>query len=148
MSSLSSCRNLPVPSSPPLFHLIWIPVGSLMSRLILIPSSTAALSTDLNTDEILCLPKPLRRFANWAFGHDDLLSLQVLPFGDFSYSDRFGGHNHLVCPHAWPIRKPTTNKETPLTFRPLRETDNELWSLIDHNMDFLGACPAEPIVAD
>lgn len=104
---------------------------------------------NLDVHEISHLPGPLLKFANWAFGLDGLPSLQVLAFGDFSYNGRFQFYyNHVFCRHTWSFRTPDMNMELALTFRPIRETDKELWCLIHDNRDFLQSCPAESIVAD
>ena len=104
--------------------------------------------------EILSLSSGLLQFANWAFGPDGLLGLQVLAFGDFSYDGRFHNHNHFFCRHTWSIRNPEddslqqSNDELILKFRPIRENDRELWELIDQNTEFLEACPTDPIIHD
>lgn len=103
---------------------------------------------NLDAHVISHLPGPLFKFANWAFGLNGLPSLQVLAFGDFSYDGRFQSHVHVFCRHAWSFRTPDMNKALTLSFRPIRDTDRELWSLIHDNRDFLESCPAESIVAD
>jgi hypothetical protein len=96
-------------------------------------------------------PKELSRslvdFAKWAFGVNGIPSLQVLAYGDFSFHGRFAWNNHILCRQTWKI--PRTNKskkDKEFPFRPLRESDIEMMELIRENMDFLEACPLDPIV--
>jgi hypothetical protein len=91
---------------------------------------------DANRDKVLHLPGNLLSFANWAFGSDGLSLLRILAFGDFSYDNLFQFNNHVFCRHTWSIRDPDTNKQTVFTFRLVRGTDYELWSIIYHHMDF------------
>jgi hypothetical protein len=100
---------------------------------------------DRSMAEILDSNQPLKQFANWVFGPDGLLSLRVLAFGDFSYMDRLRDSNHLLCRHSWSFQHPRTKEVVALAFRHVEKTDHVLWSLVELNKDFLGACPTEPI---
>jgi hypothetical protein len=103
--------------------------------------------------ELKNLPRNLLRFARWAFGADGIPSLQVLAYGDFSFEDRFGSKNHILCRQAWKVprrKKDSTaradKEDKVLPFRPIRITDIKMMELVSENMDFLGACPVDSIV--
>jgi len=91
-------------------------------------------------------------FAHWAFGADGIPSLQVLAYGDFSFEDRFGP-SHILCRKTFTFPK-SREKSTiegdeevrTLPFRPIRDSDIEMMELVNENMDFLAACPVDPIV--
>jgi len=112
---------------------------------------------DLNAmDELRELTKTARNFlpfAHWAFGDDGIPSLQVLAYGDFSFEDRFKWKNHILCRQTWTV--PNLKKDNTvgddednivLPFRPIRDSDIKMMELVNENMDFLGACPVDPIV--
>jgi hypothetical protein len=99
----------------------------------------------------------LVEFANWVFGSEGIRSLEVLAVGDFSFDGRYEKFgNHLLCKHSGSIRNPEKDlpysDEVPadlsLMFRPLRKTDEDVWDLVNANMDFLGACPVDQIMED
>lgn len=112
---------------------------------------------DLNAmDELTELTKTARNllpFAHWAFGADGIPSLQVLAYGDFSFEDRFKWKNHIFCRQTWTVPKLKKDNtvgddedNTVLPFRPIRDSDIKMIELVSENMDFLGACPVDPIV--
>jgi hypothetical protein len=78
-------------------------------------------------------------FADWVFGKDGIKSLEVLAIGDFSHHGRFRANNSLLC------RCKQDTRDQTAAFRPVVETDISLCSFIHRNMDFLTACPVEPI---
>lgn len=94
----------------------------------------------------------LLKVANWVFGPDGLLSLQVLAIGDFSYNFRSHNQNNFFCRRTCSIQSPgddtlqPSNDEPTLIFRPMRKKDRDLWELVDRNMGFLKACPTDAIL--
>jgi hypothetical protein len=89
----------------------------------------------LSRDKVL--DPSVEAFAKWIFGEDGIKSLKVLAIGDFSYHGRFRADNSLLC------RQDRTDQTA--AFRRVEETDIPLCSLIYSNLDFLMACPVEPI---
>jgi hypothetical protein len=65
-----------------------------------ITHSTASLESFNNIAKISRLPGGLLQFVNWAFRPDSIPALQVLAFGNFSYSSRFYNYNHLFSRHT------------------------------------------------
>lgn len=98
------------------------------------------------------LPDDLLWFAIWAFGPEGIQSLKVLAYGDFSYQGRHRSTNAILCRNEWKFPKPTgyivTGKEenTEISFRPIRDSDIEMMEMVHENMDFLEACPVDPIL--
>lgn len=75
----------------------------------------------------------------WMFSGDGLPTLQVLAIGDFSNAGRWADHNMLLC------RDESLQEQEGLNFRTLTDGDAQHWDMIDDNMDFLTACPADPL---
>jgi hypothetical protein len=127
-----------------------------------VPSRPHASESDLDNAErdldleaayqLQDLPDDLLWFALWAFGPEGIPSLKVLAYGDFSYQGRHRSTNAILCRNEWKFPKPTgyivTGKEenTEISFRPIRDSDTEMMELVYENMDFLEACPVDPIL--
>jgi hypothetical protein len=95
------------------------------------------------------LLEELFSFANWAFGPEGFLGLDIVAFGDFSYQGRFSRNTLLLCrnkPSSSPANPDTTQQGTALTFRNMRKNDRELWDLLKRNAGFLEACPTQSIL--
>jgi len=93
------------------------------------------------------ITKDLDKFAQWAFGHDGIKSLQVLAFGDFSYNGRYSKGNMLLCRQANSVRMqrgglPGKN------YRHITKGDRSLRGLLHKYSHALQACPTEGLLED
>jgi hypothetical protein len=119
------------------------------------PASQSSMSdADLeDMQELVNLPGSLLSFAKWAFGADGIPSLQVIAYGDFSFGTRFKLQSHIICRQAFTFSKrkqaeaPGTSETIQLPFRPIRDSDIKMMELVNENMDFLGACPVDHLMA-
>ncbi|KAH8816664.1 hypothetical protein F5884DRAFT_873409 [Xylogone sp. PMI_703] len=94
-------------------------------------------------------------FAAWAFGPDGIPSLKILAYGDFSYDGRYAAKNMLLGRKKWDFPKPKIGASAAegeeveiveLPFCLVEEGDQWMKDMVAENMDFLSACPMEPIV--
>jgi hypothetical protein len=108
------------------------------------PDSPASGESAQNLGPILT--KPLRNLAQWAFGPEGLLSLQVIAFGDFSYEGRYANSQVLLVRNTAESDSRHGTKEH--TFRRIRLTDQWQNDLISRYSQMLAACPTSPLLED
>ena len=99
--------------------------------------------------------KSLLAFADWAFGPSGFCSLQILAYGDFSYSGRYAQQQFL-------FRRSTAfevslgqsgevpsdaGEEILTTFHMMANADKTLWDLTEVPEDVLGSCPVDDLMA-
>lgn len=90
------------------------------------------------------MPQNLKELALWAFGPRGISSLQVLAYGDYSFSGRFQDEYHTLVRQSW--ADPFMPGVKALPFRPLRSSDAKMKEIIQENMDFLSTCPTDTLV--
>ena len=98
------------------------------------------------------ISRDLLQLAQWAFSPDGLPNLQIIAYGDFSYDGRYTQYTELFCrdqpiPQQCKDLKLTTPVQSIWTFRRLTKDDVNLQSLVQDNLDMLGACAVDTIMA-
>ena len=85
----------------------------------------------------LGLRSELRRFAEWIFGPQGVVSLHLVAFGDFAYDGRKPGNNLGLC------RNTTGGGDS--NFYIVHEDDHFSEVFNDYS-DVLGVCPMQPFL--
>ncbi|KAH7071147.1 hypothetical protein BKA63DRAFT_67729 [Paraphoma chrysanthemicola] len=92
------------------------------------------------------LTQSLQDLAQWAFGSEGLLSLQVIAYGDFSYERRYPGSQVLLVRNAG--QGDSEHGVDRRTFRHMLPVDSWQKDLIDSWSHVLAACPSSPLLED
>ena len=96
----------------------------------------------------------LLAFADWAFGPSGFRSLQILAYGDFSYSGRYAQQQFLFRRStAFEVSlgqsgniPPDAGEEVPPTFHVMANADKTLWDLTEVPEEVLGSCPVDDLM--
>ncbi|KAH7067917.1 hypothetical protein FB567DRAFT_541451 [Paraphoma chrysanthemicola] len=100
-------------------------------------------------DDGYCIRKLKRSFqdlAQWAFGSEGLLSLEVIALGDFSYGGRYAETQLVFVRNAG--QGECKHCVNGITFRQILPVDSRQKDLIENWDDFLAACPSTRILDD
>jgi hypothetical protein len=92
------------------------------------------------------LTDSLENLAQWAFGPEGLLYLEVIAFGDFSYEGRYAKSQVFLVRNL--VKSNPEDGVEQRTFRHMLRTDRWQKMLIDDNYTALAALPAGPILED
>lgn len=98
--------------------------------------------------------KNLLAFADWAFGPSGFRSLQILAYGDFSYSGRYALQLLFRRSTVFEVSlgqsgevPSDAGEEIPPTFHMMANADKTLWDLTEVPEDVLGSCPVDDLMA-
>ena len=92
------------------------------------------------TGEFYVTKEELYDFAEWAFGPDGIVSLEVIAYGDFAFPEMCRDGNALLC-------RTVNGQSSSSLFQVLGEDNEALWEWTQSHMDALSACAFRTVVA-